>query len=147
MATKVDQNAVVAQFLGRIKAGGAIFPEDADRIAAQLGLQDEVAASAGSDKVFEWVDSSTRTDKIRLEVPEHLASGETAAAEVDTTVVTGTHPGGTGSNDPAVNPGATGGEPFSGDVQGVGFSGQVVDPGSYKPEDKAEETKGSKSGK
>lgn len=139
MATKADQNAAVAQFLGRVKSGAAVFPEDADRLAAHLGIQDEVADSAATpDKVFEWVDASTRTDKVRLEVPEHLASGEAAAREVldnDNTVIEGSHPGGTGSNDPAVNPGATGGMPFEGDVQGVGFSGQVVDAGEYRDDE------------
>lgn len=144
MATKADQNAAVAQFLGRVKSGAAVFPEDADRVAAALGIEAEVADAANSpDKVFEWVDASTRTDKVRLDVPEHLASGEVEAAKVleSNTTVEGAAPSGTGSNDPAVNVAATGGEPFSGDVQGVGFSGQVIDAHEYKDDDKGSKSK------
>lgn len=144
MATKSDTNAAVAQFLGRVKSGATIYPEDADRVAATLGIEDEVAdAAASPDKVFEWVDASTRQDRVRLEVPEHLTIGESEARKVldnDVTVAKVAPPQGTGSNDPAVNAAATGQEPFEND-QGIGYSGQVIDAGEYREDAKSSKSK------
>lgn len=145
MATKqADKDRAAADFLGKVKSGAAVFPEDADRVAAALGITDAVNDAASTpDKVVEWVDASARHGQVRLEVPEHLAAGEAAAREVlDNEVATfPAQPVATGSNDPATNPAATGQEPNSGDGTGVGFSGQVIDPEEYRDEKGSKTTK------
>ena len=135
MTKKDDQNEALVELFARMKAGVTINPEDADRFAAAVGVDaDEVASRAlVLDPVFEWEDAQTRQSKIRTIVTENQVAAENEANKVlaEGTTVVPSPSSHTGSNDPEVNVAASGKEPFS-DTTGVGHSGQVIDPESYK---------------
>lgn len=145
MSKKVNEDWAYS-FAARLHNGSTIYPEDAKAFAEALGLDpDKVKAQAATpDKVMEYEDANTRQWKERLEVPKSKVVAEEAAnkaLENDRTVDL-PEPKGTGSNDPDVNPAATGQEPFSND-KGIGSSGQVIDAGEYK-DDKKEKAAASK---
>lgn len=136
MATKTD-NTQLENILGDIKAGRAVSPEMVDAAVKSSALDEDAINQRALVQTpgIEWETATTAQYREPIRVPEHLISGEEAAnAALKDTQVEGEPPTGTGSNDPAVNPGATGGEPFANDAM-VGTSGQVIDAASYREDE------------
>jgi hypothetical protein len=133
MTTATD-NTALENVLGDMKAGRAVPPEMVDAAVRASGIDEDAVNQRAlvQTPVVEWEAPTTKHGHEPIKVAEHLVSGENAAdAALKDARIEGEPPAGTGSNDPEVNPAATGGEPFANDSM-VGTSGQVIDPGSYK---------------
>lgn len=139
MATKKVDTDFLTAFAGRLKAGTAIYPEDADRFIVAAGLDEDAvnAAAAVPRHTIEFDSPGSVQTRVPITVDPALAQAEAqgledadkAVSEVAKVERTKTA---TLSNDPAENVMAVGGEPFA-NTAGIGSSGQVIDAASYKP--------------
>src|SRR5688572_23664154 len=117
MATATD-NTALENVLGDLKAGRAVPPEMVDAAVRASGVSEDAVNQRALVQTpsVEWEAASTKQYHEPITVPEHLISGEEAANKaLKETRVAGEPPQGQGSNDPEVNPAATGGEPFAND--------------------------------